>query len=84
MTALVNYRIRVRGELPGKWSDRMGGMRVTIDRSRPLAPETILVGPLRDQAALAGVLASLCDLHFMVLSLETLPPPEKGDVSETE
>ena len=35
-------------------------------------PVTILIGHLRDQAALAGVLNTLYELHLPVLSVENL------------
>ena len=32
MEKATSYRIRVLGELDKKWSDRLGGMSITIDR----------------------------------------------------
>ncbi len=64
------YRIRVRGGLDTSWSDRVGGMQVTETRGSDGEAETILVGRLVDQAALAGILNALYELHLPVLSAE--------------
>jgi hypothetical protein len=47
-------------------------MCITTDRSgnRPIAT---LIGSLRDQAALSGVLNELYELHLPVLNVERLP-----------
>ena len=72
MEKTTSYRIRVLGELDKKWSDRLGGMNITIDRKVNQSPVTTLVGTLRDQAALAGVLGTLYELHLPVFSVERL------------
>ena len=64
------YRIRVRGRLDASWSDRIGGMQVTETRGPDGQVETILVGRLSDQAALAGILQSLYELHLPVVTAE--------------
>ena len=67
------YRINVLGRLGQEWSERLAGMNITYDRRTPDGDEvTILVGRLPDQAALAGVLSSLYELHLPVTSLECL------------
>ena len=62
------YRIHVRGNLHPSWSDRVGGMQITGVRGNDGGPETILIGTLLDQAALAGILNSLFELHLPILS----------------
>ncbi len=64
------YRIWVRGRLDASWSDRIGGMQLTEDRGPDGEVETILVGRLADQAALAGILNALYEMHLPVLSAE--------------
>jgi hypothetical protein len=64
------YRIVVQGRLDESMSDRLGGMRITTSECPGHTPETTLVGRLRDQAALSGVLNSLYELHLPVLSVE--------------
>ena len=63
------YRIRVQGHLGEEWSDRMGGMRIAACREPDGQVVTTLCG-LADQAALSGVLNSLYDLGFFLLSVE--------------
>ena len=72
MEEATNYRIEVLGELDAKWSSRLGGMSINVDRKEGQEPVTTLVGFLRDQAALAGIMATLHELHLSVLSVECL------------
>ena len=66
------YRIRVRGHLDGKWSERLEGMNITEVRHSEKDDQTILVGRLADQAALAGVMNTLYEQHLPVLSVDCL------------
>ncbi len=66
------YRIRVEGSLQASWSDRLAGMTITHETSGEGPPTTTLVGELRDQASLAGVLSTLYELHCPVLLVERL------------
>ena len=67
------YRIRVRGHLDAKWSERLEGMNITdLQHSDKGGDETILVGRLADQAALAGVMNTLYEQHLPVLSVDCL------------
>jgi hypothetical protein len=60
------YEIRVQGLLDESWSAWLGGLEV-----RPLASgETLLSGPIRDQAALHGLLNKIRDLGLPLVSLE--------------
>ncbi len=68
------YRIEVQGELSEKWVDRLGSMKITIDRSDEQYPRTCLEGPVRDQAALSGILNPLYELHLPVLSVGRCEP----------
>ena len=66
------YRINVKGRLDDCWSDRLAGMRITTSGSEDEAPVTTLMGHLRDQAQLSGVLNSLYELHLPILLVEFL------------
>ncbi|MGD9347728.1 MAG: hypothetical protein PVH84_17810, partial [Candidatus Aminicenantes bacterium] len=70
------YRIKIQGELPESWSERLQGMVITVERSDEEGPVTTLEGPLRDQAALSGVLNTLYDRHFAVLAVERIKKPK--------
>ena len=66
------YRIRVSGRLSASWSDRLGGMTITVFTADTGPCVTSLVGELSDQADLAGVFNTLYGLHLPVLSVECL------------
>jgi hypothetical protein len=51
----------------------MEGMTITERAPEAESPVTTLLGELSDQAALAGVLNTLYELHLPVLSVERLP-----------
>jgi hypothetical protein len=67
--APTRYQIRVRGMIDPHWSDWFDGMAITYDASG----DTVLVGPLADQAALYGVLHRIRDLGLMLLAVARLP-----------
>jgi len=68
----ASYRIRVQGHLDDSWSDRLGGMVITRAFTADKQPMTILIGHLRDQAGLSGVMNALYNLHLSVFSVELL------------
>ena len=65
----TNYRIRVKGCLDPKWSDWFEQMAITIQGG-----DTILRGPVADQAALHGLLIRIRDLNLTLLSIERIEP----------
>lgn len=72
MTRPAIYRIRVRGRLDPGLSPRLEGMQVeNLSRSDGTV-ESVLEGHLLDQAALAGILSKLYDLHLPVMSVDCL------------
>jgi hypothetical protein len=72
------YRIRVKGYLDSSWSDRLGGLTITPTGQGHEPVETTLYGQVLDQAALAGVLSALYDLHLSLLSVEYLGDLKDG------
>ncbi len=66
------YRIRARGRIPAHWSDRLEGMAIYLDAPANAPPTSTLEGELHDQAALAGVLQAIYEMHLPVLSVECL------------
>ena len=64
------YTICVVGELDDKWSGRLGGMTISKSQGADREWVTKLSGRLADQAALFGVLSTLYDMHFPLLSAE--------------
>lgn len=71
---MIHSRIRIRGQLSPDWSDRLHGLRIA-SRSGEQDTETTLEGRLPDQAALQGVIATLRDLNFALVSVEVLEAP---------
>jgi hypothetical protein len=66
------YQISVLGKIDPTWSDRLEGMAiclVTVDAGSQI---TTLIGELTDQAALAGVLDTIYELHLPVLSVKLM------------
>jgi hypothetical protein len=59
--------------LDESWSERLGGFRITTGSLKDQeGPVTELVGKVRDQAELSGVLETLYELHLKLLSVELL------------
>lgn len=60
------YEIRIEGTLDRCWSDWLAGMAIT-----PLENgETLLSGPLADQAALHGLLNRIRDMNLKLVYVE--------------
>lgn len=66
------YRIRVKGHIDDNLSDQLGGMIITRAFTANKQPLTILVGEVRDQAALSGILSELYEMHMPLLTVESL------------
>lgn len=69
----LHYEIRVEGVLSADWSDWFAGLTVTPGERG----ETVIAGPVPDQAALQGILAHLHALGLPLISLRRLPPPDR-------
>jgi hypothetical protein len=70
----ATYRITVEGHLDDSWSDCLGGMTITTGSHGDQGVMTTLVGRVRDQAELFGVLNTLYELHITLLTVKILPP----------
>ena len=68
----ANYQISVLGRIDPTMSDLLGGMTISPDTVEADPPVTTLEGELRDQAALAGLLNTLYELHLPVLLVKRL------------
>ena len=66
---LARYRIKVKGHLGRSWSDWFEDMAISSNSG-----ETILTGPVADQAALHGLLIRIRDLNLTLLSVQRLAP----------
>jgi hypothetical protein len=61
------YQIRIKGHLDRKWTDWFGGLTVTLEQNG----DTLLTGPVVDQAALHGLLKKVRDLGMPLVSLKS-------------
>lgn len=68
----ATYRIVVQGAVGESWSDRLAGMAITTAHREIGAPHTTLLGQIRDQAALQGVLDTLYALHLPILEVKAV------------
>lgn len=68
------YAIHIAGRIDISCSDRLGGMAITYREEEDLGNQlmTILYGRLPDQAALLGVLNTLYNARYPLLSVRYL------------
>jgi hypothetical protein len=64
------YQIRIKGHLGGQWTDWFDGLTVTVDESG----DTLLTGPVVDQASLHGLLRKVRDLGMPLVSVSPVEP----------
>ena len=72
------YQIRIKGHLGREWTDWFGGLSITLEDNG----DTLLEGPMVDQAALHGLLRQVRDLGMPLLSVIRVltGPAEAPDV----
>ena len=66
------YEIRIKGHLDDKWADWFEGLTITREDNG----ETLLIGPVVDQAALHGLLRKVRDLGMPLLSVTRVRPSQ--------
>jgi len=66
------YQIRVAGVLDKSWSNRLANMQVSLEDGSGRKNIYSLIGKLKDQAELNGILNSLYDLHLTIISVGKL------------
>ena len=64
------YEIRVEGELDRNWSEWFDGLDVTSQKNG----ETLIAGPVTDQAALQGILTKVFNLRLPLISVSRIQP----------
>ncbi|MDO8689661.1 MAG: hypothetical protein Q7R39_06570 [Dehalococcoidia bacterium] len=71
------YQIRLKGHLGSQWTDWFEGLTITLEGNG----DTLLTGPVIDQAALHGLLKKVRDLGMPLVSVSPAQPGQ-ADVSE--
>ena len=71
------YQIRIKGHLGHQWTDWFEGLTITLEDNG----DTLLTGPVVDQAALHGLLKKVRDLGMPLLSVNRVEPGQ-ADVSD--
>ena len=69
MSLNSRYEIRVKGILDGRWAAWFEGLQVSGD-----GEETVIAGPVADQAALHGLLTKVRDLGLFLIAVRHLDP----------
>ena len=59
------YEIRIKGHLDDKWAVSFGGLAFTLEENG----DTLITGPVVDQAALHGMLRKVRDLGTPLISI---------------
>ncbi len=72
------YQIRIKGHLGRHWTDWFEGLAITLEDNG----DTLLTGPVVDQAALHGVLKKVRDLAMPLVSVIRVKP-DPADASDT-
>ena len=71
------YAIRIKGHLDGKWAEWFEGLTITLEENG----DTLISGPVIDQAALHGLLKKVRDLGMPLLSV---CPVEPGQADQSD
>ena len=66
------YQIRVKSRLGSDWTDWFEGLTITLEEDG----DTVLTGPVVDQAALHGLLKKVRDLGMPLVSVNPVEPSQ--------
>jgi hypothetical protein len=74
----MHYQIRLKGHLDAQWTDWFAGLTVSLEENG----DTLLTGPVADQAALHGLFKKIRDLGLPLISVLSVEP-DPTDLSGT-
>ena len=77
----TTFRIRIQGHLDATWSENLSGVSITAGIDDDVQVTT-LAGRVADQAVLAGILNTLYELRFPLLSVECIGAEVDQDSGE--
>ena len=66
------YQIRIKGHLGHQWTEWFEGLTITLEDNG----DTLLTGPVVDQAALHGLLKKVRDLGMPLISVDPVKPSQ--------
>jgi hypothetical protein len=72
----VIYQIRIKGHLDSQWTDWFEGLTITLEEDG----NSLLTGPVVDQAALHGLLKKVRDLGLPLVSVSPVEPDSSTTV----
>ena len=75
----IVYQVRLKGYLDRRWTDWFGGLTIALEDNG----DTLLTGPVTDQAALYGLLKKVRDLGIPLVSVNRVEPGQ-ADASEVK
>jgi len=70
------FQIRIKGHLGHQWTDWFDGMAITLEDDG----NTLLTGPVVDQATLHGLIKKVRDLGMPLVSIDSVLP-DRVDIS---
>lgn len=74
-TQVTVYQIRLKGHLGPEWIDWFEGLTITLEDNG----DTLLFGPVIDQAALHGLLRKVRDLGIPLVSVHRVEPGQAAE-----
>jgi len=74
------YQIRIKGHLSRQWTDWFEGLTITLEEDG----DTLLTGPVIDQAVLHGILKKVRDLGMPLLSVNSVGPGSQDMSDNTQ
>ena len=76
----IVYQIRIKGHLGRQWTDWFGSVAITLEDNG----NTLLTGPVVDQAALHGLLRKVRNLGMPLLSVNRVKPGQADATNAKE